>query len=182
MTKVKVIVVVGFLIAFGAGAVVGLSVRQPAAANSAIAPSTRPSGSSWLRDQLGLSQPQQEEMKKIWDHVATMNTRDHEDRRQQFRKERDDAVAALLSAGEKSAYEKIQQDYSNKLRALGQERSRAYEAAVEKTKAVLTPKQREKYEEMLKRREADSRGRGPGRRSDEHPETRPTTIDGTGRR
>jgi len=50
------------------------------------------------------------------------------------RKERDDAVAALLSPSEKSAYEKVQQDYSNKLRALGQERSKAYEAAVEKTK------------------------------------------------
>jgi len=41
MTKIKVIVVVGFLIAFGAGAVVGLSVRQPAAA-TVVAPTTQP--------------------------------------------------------------------------------------------------------------------------------------------
>src|SRR6185436_7871132 len=56
MIKTRIIVIVGFLIAFGAGAVVGLQLRTaPARATEQPAQAPR---SSWLRTELGLTPEQ----------------------------------------------------------------------------------------------------------------------------
>ena len=169
MIKTRIIVIVGFLIAFGAGAVVGLQLRTaPARATEQPAQAPR---SSWLRSELGLTPEQNEQMKNIWEGLHNSG-RSYEDRRHRLRDERDEAIAALLAPSVMGDYDRVLADYSNKLTALGQERDKAFGEAVEKTKQILTPQQRSKYEEFLKRREPDRGGRG-GRRSDSRPATRP---------
>jgi Spy/CpxP family protein refolding chaperone len=173
MTKTRIIVIVGFLIAFGAGAVVGLQLRTtPVRAIEQPPQGQRP---SWLRSELNLTAEQNEQMKNIWEGLHNSG-RGYEDRRRRLRDERDEAIAALLAPSVMGDYDRILQDFSNKLTALAQERDKAFAAAVEKTKTILTAEQRAKYEEFLKRREPERGDRGPrgsGRRSDSRPATRP---------
>lgn len=173
VTKTRIIVIVGFIIAFVAGAVVGLQLRTtPVQATVQPAQGSRP---SWLRSELNLSNEQNEQMKAIWEGLHNSG-RNYEDRRHRLRDERDEAIAALLSPGVMGDYDRILADFSNKLSALAQERDKAFQEAVEKTRKILTPEQRTKYEEFLKRREPGGserdRSRG-GRRSDSRPATRP---------
>jgi Spy/CpxP family protein refolding chaperone len=173
MTKTRIIVIVGFLIAFGAGAVVGIQLRTaPVRAVEQPAQGQRP---SWLRSELNLTAEQNEQMKNIWENLHNSG-RGYEDRRHRLRDERDEAIAALLAPSVMGDYDRILQEYSNKLNALGQERDKAFAEAVEKTRKILTAEQRSKYEEFLKRREPDrggDRGGRGGRRSDSRPATRP---------
>jgi Spy/CpxP family protein refolding chaperone len=173
MTKTRIIVIVGFLIAFGAGAVVGLQLRTtPVRATEQPMQEQRP---SWLRSELNLTAEQNEQMKNIWEGLHNSG-RGYEDRRRRLRDERDEAIAALLAPSVMGDYDRILQDFSNKLTAMAQERDKAFAAAVEKTKTILTAEQRAKYEEFLKRREPDRGDRGPrgsGRRPESRPATRP---------
>ncbi len=174
MTKTRIIVIVGFLIAFGAGAVVGIQLRAPAVAQTPVTP-PQGQGPSWLRTELGLTPEQNDQMKNIWETLHASG-RGYEDRRHRLRDERDEAIAALLAPSAMGDYDRVLAEYSNKLTSLAQERDKAFQEAVEKTKKILTPEQRVKYEEFLKRREPDrgDRGpRGPGRRSDSRPVSRP---------
>ena len=174
MTKTRIIVIVGFLIAFGAGAVVGIQLRAPAVAQTPV-PQPQGQGPSWLRTEFGLTPEQNEQMKNIWESLHASG-RSYEDRRHRLREERDEAIAALLAPSVMGDYDRVLQEYTNKLAALAQERDKAFAEAVDKTKQILTPAQRVKYEEFLKRREPDrgDRGpRGPGRRPDSRPVSRP---------
>ena len=172
MTRTRIIVIVGFLIAFVAGAVVGLQIRT-APVQATVQP-TQGQRSSWLRTELGLSPEQNEQMKNIWEGLHSSG-RSYDERRRRFRDERDDAIAALLAPSVMGDYDRILQDFSSKLTALSAERDKGFQEAVEKTKTILTPEQRVKYEEFLKRREPDRGDRGPrggGRRSDSRPVSR----------
>jgi len=174
MTKTRIIVIVGFLIAFGAGAVVGIQLRSPVVAQLP-APAPQPEQRSWLRTELNLTTEQNDKMKSIWEGLHASG-RGYEDRRRHLRDERDEAIAALLAPSVMGDYDRVLQEYTKKLDALAQERDKAFADAVEKTKAILTPEQRVKYEEFLKRREPDRGDRGPrgaGRRSDSRPVSRP---------
>ncbi|HEV8291224.1 MAG TPA: hypothetical protein VGP94_04855, partial [Tepidisphaeraceae bacterium] len=121
MTKTRIIVIVGFLIAFGAGAVVGLQLRT-APAQATVQP-TQGQRPSWLRSELGLTPEQNEQMKNIWEGLH-ISGRSHEERRHRLRDERDEAIAALLAPSVMGDYDRVLQDYSNKLTALAQERDK----------------------------------------------------------
>src|SRR5258706_9924850 len=169
MTKTRIIVIFGFLIAFGAGAVVGLQLHPPTAAKAV--PTPPPEQRSWLRTELGLNGEQNEQMKNIWEGLHASG-RGYEDQRRHLRDERDEAIAALLAPSVMGDYDPVLHDYTNKLAAMAQERDKAFADAVEKTKAILTAEQRVKYEEILKQREPDRGDRGPrdaGRRTDSWP-------------
>ena len=173
MTKTRIIVIVGFLVAFGAGAVVGIQLRAPQPAVATVP--QQPEQRSWLRTELGLNAEQNDKMKNIWEGLHASG-RGYEDRRRHLRDERDEAIAALLAPSVMGDYDRVLQEYTNKLAAMAQERDKAFADAVEKTKAILTSEQRVKYEEFLKRREPDHGERGPrgsGRRSDSRPVSRP---------
>src|SRR5437867_7153144 len=94
MTKTRIIVIVGFLVAFGAGAVVGLQLRVASVAQPVVQPAAG-QGPSWLRTELGLSPEQNEQMKNIWEALHASG-RGYEERRHRLRDERDEAIAALL--------------------------------------------------------------------------------------
>jgi Spy/CpxP family protein refolding chaperone len=186
----KVLLVLGFVVALGAGVIIGMELRQPAlaTANVPVAPAsatTRGGPGGMLTARLGLSAEQQEQMKKIWSETAHRGGREADERRRQFRKERDEAIAALVRPEDKAKYDAAIQTYADRQAAMEKEWRSSFAAAVEKTKAILTPEQAKKYDEFLKEREADRVARNSTTSSSgaaEHdnsnrrpPETRATT-------
>jgi Spy/CpxP family protein refolding chaperone len=163
----KVVLITGFLIAFAAGLVVGLGVRKEAVAGAATGGATRPSRHSFLTTELGLTQAQQEQMRKIWSDAAHRGGREQDERRRQFRKERDDAVAALVPEADKPKYEAANKQYAERMAAMEKEWRASYAGAVERTKQILTDEQRQKYEELLKKQEADRAARDAERKAAE---------------
>src|SRR3954469_19786096 len=155
MTKAKIMVIFGFLIAFGAGAVVGIQMKQPSIVQADVP--KKPEDRSWLRTELGLNSDQTSQMKKIWDELHSSG-RSHEDRRHRLRDERDEAIAALIAPSAMGDYDKILAVYSDKMNQLGQERDKAFQEAVAKTMKILTPEQQVKYQEFLKRRDPNRPG------------------------
>jgi Spy/CpxP family protein refolding chaperone len=168
MSKTKVIVVVGFLIAFGAGVVLGLQLRQQAVAS---VNEPRREDRSWLKTELGLNPQQEEQMREIWSNLHNSG-RKHEERRRALRDERDEAIAALLPPSTMGDYDKVLAVYGQKMSELSGERDKAFQQAVEKTKGILTVEQQAKYDELMKRRESPRDGRERGQRG-RRPETKP---------
>ena len=142
MTKTKILLVVVFLVTFAAGAVAGRLYWQSG---------HRPPGPSFLAAELNLTSEQREQMHNIWTEVMGDGGRRQWDQRKVLGQERDAAIAALMTAEQKPQYEKTLQDYTRKLDEQAQERKKAFDQAVERTKQILTPEQAAKYEELLKK-------------------------------
>jgi Spy/CpxP family protein refolding chaperone len=161
----KLVVIIGFVIAFAAGLIVGLESRQTSV--GAITPTTRPSrggpGPGWLTSELNLNPQQQEQMKQIWSEVARHGRGEQEDHRHQLRTERDDAIAALIPPQDKEKYEQIRKSYSDQMAAMDREMRSRFDEAVKKTKEILTPEQRAKYDDILSRHQPDRGDRGGAR-------------------
>jgi Spy/CpxP family protein refolding chaperone len=160
----RVVVIVCFAMAFVAGLLVGWQTRTQVAIDPerSSEPTTRshrgPTG--WLVRELSLNDQQREQLEKIWSETARHGGREREDRRKQLRRERDEAIAALVPPEHYGRYDQILQLYFEKLDAIDREMKEAFDAAVEKTKLTLTPQQRAKYDELLKRhRPPDRDGR-----------------------
>src|SRR5262249_39249374 len=117
----------------------------------------------FLTRELNLTSEQQDKLKEIWSNMALMGPREQDELRRQYRTERDEAIAALIHTEDLPAYDKILKVHTDKLAVLDQQFRDAYQAAVESTKQILTPEQRTKYEEILKRNQAWEQGpRGGG--------------------
>jgi Spy/CpxP family protein refolding chaperone len=176
----KVVVTAGFLVAFAAGLVVGMKVCRTSAS-----PTTRPGHrGSWLATELDLTAQQQEQLSAIWSETARGGGRDGSDRRRQLARERDEAIAALVRTEDKARYDKILADYAEKTGAMELEWRGSYEASVERTKEILTPKQRARYDELLKQHRGDRGSRDwrrgerdgePGRRGGHSATSRATS-------
>ncbi|MCL2645882.1 MAG: hypothetical protein FWD61_02630 [Phycisphaerales bacterium] len=165
MIRIKFLIVLLFIAALGAGFLVGQGVARTKSVadthpgertvgnGSGRHPTTRPS----LTEALALTPAQSEQLKAIWSDWDTSRQSRFE-RHPQFQKERDDAIQALLSESQKTVFDDIQKKYRQQLDQLDEERRQVYQAAVDKTKAILNDKQRAEYEEMLKNAPL---GRGP---------------------
>lgn len=198
----KVVVILGFLVSFAAGLTVGWRVIPRTAtilagASGEARPSrggassqSRSSGgfqdrgpTGWLTAVLKLSTDQQEKMKQIWSETAHEGRREREERRQSLKRERDESVKSLMAeTGRKGDFDKINETYQSGLTELDNEWKAKYQAAVERTKAILTDEQRKKYEEILSRHAGNpngtqpgSRGNGSGENNDRFPGRRPET-------
>ncbi len=138
-----------FVVALGAGLLAGHSFFP---ARGRMMPPPPPDGErSVLKYELGLSDEQAEKMKGIWSEWIKTGGSRHGDARRTVQKEREDAVVALLTPEQKKEYEKIAVKYNERMNQLGKERDAAFQQAVEKTKAILNDKQREKYEVLMKK-------------------------------
>ena len=142
MTKTKILLVLVFLVTFAAGAVAGRLSAQSG---------HRPPGRSFLAAELNLTSEQREQMHNIWSEVMGEGGRRQWEQRRLLGQERDQAIAALMTPEQKPQYDKILQDYARKVEELSQERKKAFDQAVERTKQILTPEQAAKYEELLKK-------------------------------
>jgi Spy/CpxP family protein refolding chaperone len=158
----RTVVVVGFLVAFAAGWSVGMNRRVGDAKPASC--SGRHGG--WLVAELELSAEQQKQLEQIWSDVAKGGWRDRMDRRRQLSRERDEAIAALIRPEDKVRLDEILKQYAESSAAMERESRASYQSAVDQTKAMLTPEQRAKYEEILARHESErgSRDRHRGDR------------------
>jgi len=159
----KLVVILGFLIAFSAGLVIGFNGRrqttpQVSPTTTAIRPE-RPRGGGFLAAHLNLTAEQRQAMDKIWSDTVRGRHWQLEEKRRQCRKERDEAIAALLRASDTQKYESIMKTYAQGIDALEQEDRAAFQDAVAKTKKILNPDQLAKYEEFLKRHPGDRKDR-----------------------
>jgi Spy/CpxP family protein refolding chaperone len=161
----KLMVVVGFLVSFSAGLVVGVRGRTEPQAGPTTQPIRR---GSWLTSQLNLSTEQQDQFRKIWSETARRGGREQEERRRQLRKDRDDAIVAMIPPESRSKYDQVLSHYAEQTGALDREWSSSFRDAVDRTKQILTLEQRLKYEELLRRPEWDRGGRDGDRSGRDH--------------
>ena len=161
MTRWRIIVVLLFIIAFGAGLSVGKLSHQPASS-----PSQR--GPSWLSQELGLTPEQRQSMLDIWDKVNHSGF-DESSLRRDLQKQRSDAIAQLVPQDKQAQLKQINDDYSKRSAELSSQRHQRFMDAIEKTKAVLKPDQRKKYEEILAQRDKERRSNPRGSRSSHSP-------------
>src|SRR5438128_8612129 len=122
----KVVVILGFVVWFAAGLLVGWRVMPhttavvPGASGEGRArggfnAQTRPPGgfqgngpTGWLTSVLKLSTDQQEKMKQIWSETAHEGRGEREKRRQAMKKTRDESVTKLMAdSGRKADFDKI---------------------------------------------------------------------------
>ena len=134
MTKARVLLVLAFVVTLAAGVAAGLLASRLV---------HQPRGPSWLAAELDLTSQQREQMHTIWSEIMRAEGRRQWEQRKALAQERDDAIAALMTEDLRPQYEKILEEYSRKMDELGQERTRAFEQAVEQTRKILTPEQAE---------------------------------------
>lgn len=156
MRNLKLVFVFTFVLTLASGVVAGVLVsRVPSAAHTTSR--TRP---LLLGEQLGLTADQNQQMKDIWE-----GTRDVVDecfqKAQAYQHERDDQLINLLTDEQKAAYATINDKYVANVKALNDKRTTAFKDAVENTKKLLTPEQRDKYEKILKSRLGQGAPGGP---------------------
>ncbi len=152
----KMIVITGFIIAFSAGVMSGIVWTNQG--HGKPGDDRHESRESWLTDQLSLTPDQQKQMKEIWSSLGG-GRRESWEKRNQIRKERDEAISNLIDSSNKDAYEKIIEASKQKQDALDAEGKKAFQIAVEKTKLILNAEQRVKYDEFLSRQPAPGRDR-----------------------
>ena len=170
MTKLRLTIAVLFLVAFAAGVTLALSVRQW---------QNPPTGrGSWMAHELNLSSEQQEAMAKIWGEVGRDNGHDDADRRKDLQHKRDEAIRQLVAPEHQAELDKVFADYSQQMAELSNQRRRAFDRAVEKTKTILTDEQRKKYEQILSHRAENHRAGGWGHSGGSGTTTAPATQPG----
>jgi Spy/CpxP family protein refolding chaperone len=159
MSKAKFILAATFVMALAAGAAVGVvgtrTVAQPGAPKD-----RRPS----LVEELQLSPEQAKKMEEIWSGVMRRGRGEQFEKFRAIQKERDEAILSLFTSEQKTEYDKLMAEYGKRFEELNQERERAFQQAVEQTRQILTEPQRQKYEELMKKRReergSDHRDRG----------------------
>jgi Spy/CpxP family protein refolding chaperone len=160
MSTLKLVVMLGFAVAFGAGLVTGMRVHRPIAIvdpvpvipipPSGTQPHHGPGPRPPLDQALKLTPEQKAESDRIWnDGLHGQRERDNQ-KRMEARKHKDAAIAAVIPAENKAAYEKALKDYSDELQQIDQEGRQAFMTTREKFLAILTPEQRTKFDEMSK--------------------------------
>ena len=172
----KLVIILGFALSFAAGLVIGSrSQNSVLAPGSPGQPTTQPGNErrgpgGWLTAELGLTPEQREKLDGIWSQMARHGRGEQEDQRREYRHERDSAIADLVPPARMADYDRIIDTYTDRLTGLERASREAYEASVEKTKQILTPEQRTRYEELLKRHRW-----GPGAARDRHANRRNET-------
>ena len=160
MSRSKVLLIVCFAVTFAAGGAAGLLVGTLGKSQAAG------HGHSWLMDQLDLSDAQRAQMREIWSKAGEGAGRGYWESRRALGEARDKAVGDLIAPERKEAFEAAMKDYNDKVKELSDQRKKAYDQAVERTRQILTPGQVRKYDELMKQqRERGASGRGGGRRA-----------------
>jgi Spy/CpxP family protein refolding chaperone len=179
----KVVVILGFCLSFAAGLVIGWRAHKPGSPiaatisdltggghpHSTTQPGNGPRRGStgWWQSELGLTADQRTKMDHIWSSLASKARNERDERRREYRRERDTSIADLVPASQLGEYDRIIDTYNERIAGLDRESRDAYETAVEETKQILTADQRTRYEDLLKKYHW-----GPPQVRDRHPSTR----------
>jgi len=170
MNRIKLLIIFLFVIGLGTGFLVGMGVahsKSAAVGTSASVEITKSNGGQRrpsLTESLALTPAQSEQLKTIWSDWD-ISRQSRPERHAQFQKERDDAIQTILSDTQKTAFDDAQKKYRHQLDQLDEERRQAFQAAVDKTKAILNETQCAKYDEILKSAPQGRGLRGGGERT-----------------
>ena len=143
MNRLHMLIISLFTVALGTGIVVGMGITRTPSPQ-------RDGGRSWLVEKLQLTPEQSEQIKAVWSDNLKDSWKRHSDAVRQYRKERDDAMVALLTPDQKAAYDKILERYNTEITEMNREQESQFQTAAEKTKQILNDHQRAVYEELLK--------------------------------
>ena len=113
---------------------------------------------------MNLTQPQREQMEKIWSDAMGPVYREHGQKRAALQQERDKDILSLVPDEQRAKYDLVQQYYTFKMDSLSKERDRAFEQAVEQSKKIMTPDQAQKYDVLMKEQRERWRSGGHGSR------------------
>jgi Spy/CpxP family protein refolding chaperone len=176
MALTKTIVVSGFATAFAAGLLFGIALhRAPPAATTQPTHTDR---GSWWAEKLNLTTDQQQQMKQIWSEVGRRGGNPGGSSRGQSRKERDEAIEKLIRPEDRATYDSIIATYNARNEAAEAEMRASFDRAVQRTREILTPEQRKKYDELMPKpgqgNGSNPGSGGPGWDRDRGPSTRPT--------
>ena len=178
MIKVKVIVLVGFLLAFAAGLVAGMIRHKTDAGLASQSPTTGPTTRRVSFAQaLGLTPEQDRKIHQLREEAFREAMREVEERRESLRRQRDESILPLLSPENRIVYETVMQHYQAAMTSVNRERPAAFDSQDEQIRQVLTAEQRVKFEEMLKKCAEERKRREMNRRGDEKATTRPATTE-----
>jgi Spy/CpxP family protein refolding chaperone len=142
MSKGLIILVLAFIVVFAAGVAGGLVVRQSA---------QPPDQKSWLSSELGLTPEQQEKMRAIWAPGDRQRPGQSFEQIRAVWAWRDKSVQELLTEEQRARYDQIVKEADQKLAAITAERKKGFEEKAARTKEILTPEQREKFEALLQK-------------------------------
>jgi Spy/CpxP family protein refolding chaperone len=140
--KSKLFILLVFAIALGAGITLGMLCERRAFVHSGKGP-------PFIARELNLTEDQDIKMHAIWSKVMESHGQ-RRPRREAILKQKDEALAGLLTADQKTRFTEIVQEFDRKQQELDQEMKRIEDQAVLETSTVLTEPQRKKFEEMRK--------------------------------
>jgi len=174
MTKVRIMVILGFALAFAAGGSLGMLAAPEQA------PASRRGHRPDLAVQLGLTDEQREKMRDIWTKFVVGRDQEFRDRKRALWQEKDQAVEGLLTDEQRIEYDAVLADCDRRMKDMDEQWQEIIQQAVDMTRKTLTAEQAKKYDEFRASRRArwshkgggDPRGRsrfGPGGRSQGHP-------------
>jgi len=154
--KAKLLLTLSLLLTFAAGLALGCLLERGRGSRDRPGPRR-----SWLTRELGLTPQQEQQMHAIWSENVGQLRRSRGERRRALWEQRKRAVRDLLSEEQQLQYDRLLADYEQKLAALEAEANESFDQAVARTKKILTPEQRAKYEELLGRMPEHGRRRSP---------------------
>lgn len=157
MTRIRIAVILGFALAFAAGASVGMLSSMPADATA-----SRTGHGPDLAAQLGLSSQQRVEMRAIWSDFVAGQDREFRDRKRALWQEKDEAIEGLMTDDQRAEYDALCSDCDRRMREMDEKWQEVIQQAVERTKAILTPEQVKKYDEFRAARQVRRTHKGGG--------------------
>lgn len=147
--KTKVLMIATFVVALSAGAGAGMVVARHFFLTGVS--DSIPGDRSSLAEDLQLSPEQRIEMRRIWEG-AQERGKGYYDEIQKLQKGRDDELVGLLNVEQKAKFKKIAEDYADRFSNVVNRREAMFDDAVNATRKILTPAQRERYEKILRNR------------------------------
>jgi hypothetical protein len=151
MNRLKFLAALAVLLAFSSGAVVGMLGRD--IRRDVLIPAP---GQSSLAEELSLTPEQSADLRAIWSDAIAEAGPPPIDRVDAAEREREQAVAALLTPEQQARYRQIREDFDAKMRRLHGGTEAAFRRAEERTRSILDPGQRARYDELLKRAPGDA--------------------------
>jgi hypothetical protein len=145
--RLTILIIVAPMLALGAGVAGGVLVSRIPGHDPGS--SSVEASESSLTAILGLTSDQREQMRQIWE-AARSKVHQTVEQAQNLQKERDDALFALLDAEGKVKFASISREFADRDQNLTRQRDAAFADAVGRTKALLNPAQREKYDQILR--------------------------------
>lgn len=149
--RARALLVLAFVLALAAGIAVGAGLARTSFANDpgAVKPSPGPSPAQWnpFADQLKLTADQRKQFDEIWRDAPHGKMRELSDSRRRLFKEREEALARLVTPEQKADRERVRREFGARIDELERQR----EEAVAK---LYTPEQVARREAIKKEYEA----------------------------